>query len=89
MTDNSDGMSRLQVEYRQGSDPTPRPIAFNWQGTRYVVNSVGRTWASEGEMHYLVMVQGDRVFELAYEDATGNWHLVRQPQDFGPPRQAT
>ncbi|MFQ5921417.1 MAG: hypothetical protein ACE5M4_01095 [Anaerolineales bacterium] len=76
--------SGLEVEHRAESDP--RPAAFTWQGTRWVVNSVGRTWESNGERHYLVMVQGDRVFELAYSDSPGSWRLVRRPEDFGPHR---
>jgi hypothetical protein len=83
---NSDERSELQVEQRVEPGSMPRPIAFNWQGTRWVVNSVGRTWESDEEHHYLLMVQGDRVFELAYADEAGSWRLVREPGDFGPGR---
>lgn len=86
---NSDESLGLEVEQRGDPDSKPRPLAFNWQGTRFVVNSVGRAWDSNGDRHYLVMVQGDRVFELAYSIATGSWRLVRRPEDFGPPRKAT
>lgn len=79
-------LSELEVELRAELDP--RPAAFTWQGTRWVVNSVGRTWESNRERHYLVMVQGDRIFELAYSDVTGGWRLVRRPEDFGPRRKA-
>ncbi len=86
---NSDERLGLQVEQRGDPDSKPHPLAFNWHGMRCVVNSVGRTWDSNGEWHYLVMVQGDRVFELAYSIAAGNWRLVRRPEDFGPSRKAT
>jgi hypothetical protein len=86
---NSSERLGLQVEQRVDPSSKPRPVAFIWQGTRFVVNSVGRTWDSNGERHYLVMVQGDRVFELAYSIAAGNWRLVRRPEDFGPSRKAT
>lgn len=79
----------LQVEQRLDSESKPRLLAFVWQEKRWVVNSVGRTWDSEGERHYLIMVQGDRVFELAHSHASGSWRLVRRPEDFGPPRKAT
>lgn len=77
----------LEVELDAGLGS--RPAAFTWQGTRWVVNSTGRTWESNGERHYLVMVQGDRVFELAYPGVAGSWRLVRRPEDFGPHRTAT
>ncbi len=86
---NSDERLGLQVEQRVDPGSKPRPIAFILQGTRFVVNSVGRTWDSRGEWHYLVMVQGDRVFELASSQATGSWRLVRRPEDFRPSRKVT
>jgi len=86
---NSDDRLGLQVEQRVEPGSTPRPLAFIWQGTRWVVNSVGRTWDVNGEHHYLLMVQGDLVFELAYSDQAGSWRLVRRPEDFGPIRKAS
>ncbi len=83
---NGVGMSGLQVEQQVDADLESRPLAFIWHGTRWIVNSVGRTWESNGERHYLVLVQGDRVFELARSHTTGNWRLVRRPEDFGPQR---
>ena len=85
----SDDKLGLQVEQRVEPGSTPRPLAFIWQGTRWVVNSLGRTWDVDGEHHYLLMVQGDRVFELAYSDQEGGWRLVRRPEDFGPFRMAS
>ena len=79
--------AELQVEFH--AEPEVRLIAFDWQGTRWVINSVGRTWKANGERHYLVMVQGDRVFELAQSESSGSWRLVRRPEDFGPHRMAT
>ena len=82
-----DKSPELEVEPRAEFDSGP--AAFTWQGTRWVVNSVGRTWEADGEQHFLVMVQGDRVFELAYSEVSGSWRMVRQPEDFRPGRKAT
>ncbi len=86
LTMNGVGESGLQVEQHADADLESRPLAFIWQGTRWIINSVGRTWESKGERHYLVMVQGDRVFELARSHTAGNWRLVRRPADFSPHR---
>jgi hypothetical protein len=83
------GGSSLQVEQRVEIGADPRPLAFIWNEARWEINSIGRTWEADGERHYLVMVQGDRVFELAYSNETENWRLVRRPEDFGPHRKAT
>lgn len=82
-------MSPSELEVEPRAEPDLRPAAFTWQGTRWVVNSTGRTWETNGERHYLLMVQGDRVFELAYSDKTGRWRMVRRPEDFGAHRTAT
>ena len=79
--------SEIRVELQ--GEPAPRPTAFIWQGTRWVINSIGRTWEADDEQHYLVMVQGDRVFELAFSEVSGTWRIVRRPEDFRPGRVAT
>jgi hypothetical protein len=76
----------LQVEARVDAEGPPQPLAFVWDGDHLRVTSIGRTWRDSGEHHYLVMVPGDLVFELAYSFAEGTWRLVRRPQDFGPSR---
>lgn len=77
----------IQVELR-GNGADVELEAFTWMGTRWAINSMGRRWASGGEQHYLVMVQGDRVFELARSEETQQWWIVRRPEDFGPKRKA-
>jgi len=53
------------------------PHRFTWQQVDYPVASVGRRWMDEAGQHILVMVPGDRVFELLYEPPTGLWYLRR------------
>lgn len=75
----------LQVEARVDAEGSPQPLAFVWRGRRMRISSIGRTWLDAGEHHYLVMVPGDRVYELAYSLELGSWRMVRHPGDFGPP----
>jgi len=75
----------VQVEARVDSDGPPQPLAFRWRGRRLRIYSVGRAWQEAGEHHYLVMVPGDQVYQLAFGIGTGAWRMVREPDDFGPP----
>lgn len=75
----------LQVEARVDAEGPPQPLAFRWRGERLLIHSVGRTWQTDAEHHYLVMVPGDQVYELAYSPEHGIWRVVREPGDFGPP----
>lgn len=75
----------LQVEARVDAEGPPQPLAFLWRGQRLLIHSIGRTWQEAEAHHYLVMVAGDRVYELAYSLERGFWRVVREPGDFGPP----
>lgn len=79
--------SALQVEARVDAEGPPQPLAFTWRNERLRINSIGRTWREPEEHHYLVMVTGDQVYELAYSYRDGAWRMVRQPANFGPPRR--
>ncbi len=76
-----------QVEARVDAEGPPQPLAFRWRGERMMIHSVGRSWQQADEQHYLVMVAGDRVYELAYSLEHGSWRVVREPGDFGPTRK--
>ncbi len=60
-----------------------RPRAFVWRDRRYAVASIGRQWTDGGETHVLVMAEGGGTFELALQQDSGAWQLVRAPEDFG------
>lgn len=54
------------------------PRAFTWHGQRVMVTSWGRTWTDkEGQEHFLVMSAEGSAFELAWDPASGRWHVLR------------
>jgi hypothetical protein len=71
----------IAVEARFDPDGTLRPTGFEWKGQRYKIESHGRQWNENGVTHFLVMVTGDRVFELVYLQEENQWQLRRSPQD--------
>ncbi|MEW6566583.1 MAG: hypothetical protein AB1449_00155 [Chloroflexota bacterium] len=66
---------RISVEVRVQEDGTVRPLAFVWKGRRRKVASLGRRWQAEDGEHFLVRTAEGRVYELAYEEASGDWWL--------------
>jgi hypothetical protein len=72
----------IPVEARFESDGTFRPIAFEWQGQRFEIESHGRQWKEQNTHHFLVIVSGDQVFELVYLHDENQWRLRRTPHDF-------
>ena len=76
------GEEVIQVEVQVDVKGRARPAAFTWRGGRQVITSIGRTWRSGDQRHYLVMAARDRVYELA--ETPEGWRLIRRPEDFGP-----
>jgi hypothetical protein len=73
----------LAVEARFMEDGSIRPTAFIWRDKRHVVRAWGRSWLEEDERRFLVMIAGERVYELAFLPAEAAWRMKRTPREFG------
>ncbi len=69
-----------EVEARFGADGKITVLSFTWRGRKLSVVSEGRQWSAEDGFHFLVMATGERIFELAYEPASGLWRIVKAPE---------
>lgn len=76
-------MEAVEVVARFDDQGNITPLQFNWQGSPYQVESVGRRWRDEAGQHILVMAPGGRVFELLYTFSEGRWYL----RSIGPNHQ--
>ncbi len=65
----------IRVECYSGHTYAQRPRAFTWQGRRYQVQEVERTWRTPQGPHFRVRTQEDSVFELTYDEWTDAWFL--------------
>lgn len=63
----------VTARFEPNGEITPR--SFVYQGETYPVDSTGRRWKDEDGTHILVMVHGNRVFELIYTGDEGRWYL--------------
>ena len=72
----------IEVTARFGRDGKAIPTEFVWEGTRFLVVSVGRRWKEADGEHILVMVApDDSVHELLYAPAEGRWQLTKSHVD--------
>jgi hypothetical protein len=76
----------IAVEAWFDVDGNLKPMAFEWNEQHFIIDSHGRHWKEDGNQHFLVMVAGDQVFELAYLRSKNQWQLIRTPQDFNRPQ---
>jgi hypothetical protein len=66
----------VSVEARVSADGTLQPLAFEWEGCRFVVADYGRTWVENGIHCFLVMTPAQEIFELR-QFPDGRWILAR------------
>ena len=68
-------MEAVEVTARFAPDGKITPLRFTWNGDIYAVTATGRRWQDEAGGHFLVMVPGDRVYELVFNAAEARWYL--------------
>jgi hypothetical protein len=53
------------------------PVNFTWNARTYPIESTGRKWRDQHGRHILVMVPGERVFELLFNPQEERWFLKK------------
>lgn len=74
-------MEPIEVTARFEPEGKIVPLSFTWQGQTYPVDSTGRHWEDQAGLHTLVMVPGERVYELIFIRAESRWYLRRPGPD--------
>jgi hypothetical protein len=72
-------MDPIEVTARFATDGRVYPQRISWQGSDYLVESVGRNWQDQEGQHFLVMVPDERVLELIFQPEPGLWFLKSLP----------
>lgn len=73
-------MNRLdvatEVKASFDQDGKVQVLSFSWGGSELGVTARGRTWMDDDGRHVLVMVSGERVFELVLRRSDLTWRVV-------------
>ncbi len=67
------------VEARFDQDGGVRVASFTWREKQLPVVAAGRTWLDDAGRHVLVMVTGDRIYELLLRGSDMSWRIVGAP----------
>jgi hypothetical protein len=65
-----------RVECRAEAAYPGRPLAFTFQGQRWKVVDVLKSWRSPQGVGYRVSIEDGRFFELLYDQALVEWVVV-------------
>jgi hypothetical protein len=71
-------MEAIEVTAHFDAQGNITPLHFSWQGGAYQVESTGRHWQDMDGWHTLVMVAGDKMYELIFRKNEGRW-FIKQP----------
>lgn len=63
------------VECYSGVVYAERPIAFQWEGTRYPVGVILARWIAPGRRCFRVAIPDGRRFELSYCEDLDEWRV--------------
>lgn len=74
-------MEPLEVTAKFDEDGKVTPLRFTWKGSEYLVESTGRQWETSDGVHILVMVAGERIFELVFNQVQRLWFLDQVAPD--------
>jgi len=68
-------MEEVEVTARFGPQGKITPLNIKWKGRVHQVESTGRQWKDEDGWHILIMLAGERVFELVLTLGDGIWRI--------------
>lgn len=68
-------MQPIEVIARFEANGNIYPTQFIWRDQTYSVLSTGRRWQDETGLHILVMIAGERVYELIFQPEGMHWFL--------------
>ena len=71
-------MASKNVEVYSGYTYGERPIALHWEGERVPVVEVEARWREPSGLGFRVRTGDDRIFDLRYDEASGEWSIDPQ-----------
>ena len=66
---------RVPVQCYSGYTYAERPDSFLWQGELHRVQGIEKEWQEPGERHFRVRTEGNKLFELCYNESKDEWLL--------------
>jgi hypothetical protein len=69
-------LNNLTVKCYSGHTYAEEPRSFEWEGVAYEVMEIEKAWLEPGERHFLVKTEGNKSFQLCYNEAEERWSLT-------------
>ena len=66
------------VECRSDWSYAQRPLAFQWEGQRRVIEEISATKRTPDGMRFVVRTNEGETFELSYDESTDQWEILFQ-----------
>ena len=69
--------NNLKVNCYSGYTYAERPESFFWQGIKYEVEQVKKSWHEPRKKYFTVCTTDNKIFELCYNEVESYWTLTK------------
>ena len=69
-------MENLKVRCYSGHTYAEEPRSFEWEGVKYEVEEIEKTWVEPGERYFQVKTRDNKRFKLCYDERGDQWSLI-------------
>lgn len=66
----------VKVDCYSGHTYAERPQSFLWQGIKYEVKEIEKSWQEPGEINFRVRTGDNKLFQLCYNEREKRWSLT-------------
>lgn len=67
---------RVQVKCYSGYTYAQRPESFLWRSEVHAISRIEKEWLEPSRRCFRVITEGEKVFELCYNEVENEWRLV-------------
>lgn len=71
-------MNKIQVKCYSGHTCPQKPESFLWQDKEHKISQIENEWLEPGKRFFRVATEGEKLFELCYNETHDQWWLINQ-----------
>jgi len=72
------GLDIIKVKCYSSHTYAQRPVSFIWQDKVHKISKIENEWLEPGKRYFTVVTEGEKLFELCYNEAQDKWRLICQ-----------
>jgi len=71
-------LNKVEFNCYSGHTYAERPVSFLWQGIKYQVQEIEKSWQEPEERHFQTRTKDNNIFHICYNEGKKQWSLIGQ-----------